>query len=356
MIPHKPNMQDAAALMRRELGLEPTSVARFPTGLTNYVFEVRFQDHPPLVVRLSRPGAGENFVSAVYWHHRLTAHGIPLPRLLRHDTEPSDGDLPYMIVSRIPGDDLDAIYPALTREEKRMIAASLIDVQARAGRLPLASGFGFARSYGAGFAQALENGGLHPSWMHFLKAELHRKQERIVHCGQVDPRSADRVLATLDRYRSYCERIQPRCFLDDTALKNVIVEDGKLSGIVDVDWVCFGDPLLPVGLTAARLLRRGWDTDYVSYLSDGLALTPEQRDVLALYTAFWLVNSLALVGRTLALRGGPEPIARSARPIAHGHARPQHDDGTPRSDQNCSLPAAGNEPRAWLRRRKPGSQ
>jgi aminoglycoside phosphotransferase (APT) family kinase protein len=301
-------------VIRRELGLEPTSVARFPTGLTNYVFEVRCRDHPPLVVRLNRPGAGENFVSAVYWYRRLPPQGVPLPRLVRHDAEPPDSGLPFMIVSRVPGNDLDAIYPTLTRDEKRMIAAALVDAQARAGRLPLASGFGFARSYEAGFARAHEDGRLSPDWMHFLGAELHRNRERIAERGEVDPRSADRVLAALHRHRSYFEQVQPRCFLDDIALKNVIVEDGRLSGIVDVDWVCFGDPLLPVGLTAARLLRRGWDTDLVSYLSDGLAPSLEQRDVLALYTALWLVNSLALVGATFGndapaiVDGGEIPI------------------------------------------------
>jgi aminoglycoside phosphotransferase (APT) family kinase protein len=106
------------------------------------------------------------------------------------------------------------------------------------------------------------------------------------------------VLAALESNRSYLERIEPRCFLDDVALKNVIVKHGRLSGIVDVDWVCFGDSLLPVGLTQARLLRRGWDTDYIAYLTDALALDPQRRAVLALYTGLWLVNSLALVGRT----------------------------------------------------------
>jgi aminoglycoside phosphotransferase (APT) family kinase protein len=298
VMPHQPNAQDAAAVIRRELGLEPASVARFPGGLSNYVFEVRFQDHPPLVVRLNRPGAGANFSSAVYWHSLLAPQGVPLPRLLRHDVEPAGGGLPFMIVSRVPGTDLDVGYPALTGEEKQNIATALTAAQSRAGRLPLASGFGFARSYEAGFARRYEDGRLHPSWVHLLVAELRRSRERIVQRGQVDPRSADQVLAALDRHRQYLDHVQPRCFLDDTALKNVIVQDGRLSGIVDVDWVCFGDPLLPVGLTAARLLRRGWDTDFVSYLSDGLALSSEQRGVVPLYTALWLVNSLALVGRT----------------------------------------------------------
>lgn len=45
-------------------------------------------------------------------------------------------------------------------------------------------------------------------------------------------------------FDSYTSEVKPTPFLDDTTTKNVIINDGKLSGIVDVDYVNFGDHLL----------------------------------------------------------------------------------------------------------------
>ena len=39
------------------------------------------------------------------------------------------------------------------------------------------------------------------------------------------------------------EAVPPLPFLDDLTTKNVLVDGGRLSGVVDVDVVCFGDPL-----------------------------------------------------------------------------------------------------------------
>lgn len=48
----------------------------------------------------------------------------------------------------------------------------------------------------------------------------------------------------------YLRSVQPVCFLDDLTTKNVMVQDGSLQGIIDLDLVCFGDPLWTIGVTA----------------------------------------------------------------------------------------------------------
>jgi aminoglycoside phosphotransferase (APT) family kinase protein len=74
------------------------------------------------------------------------------------------------------------------------------------------------------------------------------------------------------RWRGYLDRVAPTCFLDDLTVKNVIVMDGEFQGIVDLDTLCYGDPLywlslaevtvvLDVGASASfygEELRRLW--------------------------------------------------------------------------------------------------
>lgn len=227
-------------------------------------------------VRLNRPGHGENFAGAVYWYRRLAPRGVPLPRLLDHDAAPADDSFPFMITSRLPGEDLDTAYPDLTGLQKRALAGEMVAIQTSAGRLPLGPRFGYARSYA--------DPTLHPSWMAFLQAELTWSRAKIHAVGLVDPVCADRVAMKLDRYGPYLATVQPHCFLDDIALKNVLVQDGRLSGIVDVDWVCFGDALLPLALSQLRLLIKGWDTEYVSSSAAAMELGEEERQALTLYS------------------------------------------------------------------------
>ncbi len=90
--------------------------------------------------------------------------------------------------------------------------------------------------------------------------------------------------------------MQPICFLDDLTTKNVIVHRRRLSGIVDVDAVSFGDLLIAPALTRMSLLARGWDTEYVDAWLDAMDAGREQRAVLDTYTAWFCVVFLSEIG------------------------------------------------------------
>ena len=76
----------------------------------------------------------------------------------------------------------------------------------------------------------------------------------------------------------------------------MLVHEGRLSGIVDIDAVCFGDPLLTPALTQMALLSRGHDTEYVADWCAELGLGAEHRTILTLYTALFCVNFLGELG------------------------------------------------------------
>ncbi len=280
--------QIAANIVERQFGKAPTHVTRFPTGLVNYVYDVALANGERVVVRLGRAGNGAHVASAVYWHRQLRPLGVPLPRLLGYDTAPAEGAFPFMLLERLPGRDLEFAYPTLSLAQKRALARRIVAIQRAAAVLPAGPGFGYARSY---------TDKLHPTWAGLLEADFRQNLRRIEAAALVDLRAADQVWAKLAAYAPYLARITPRLFLDDTTTKNVLIHNGHLSGIVDVDVVCFGDRLLTPALTQMALLSRGYDTDYIRYWCEELDLRDEQERVLTLYTALFCVGFLGELGQ-----------------------------------------------------------
>lgn len=92
-------------------------------------------------------------------------------------------------------------------------------------------------------------------------------------------------------------------FLDDLTTKNVLVADGRLSGVVDVDVVCFGDPLTTPALTKVSLVAAGQPTDYVEAWLEELAPDAGAFD---LYCAVSCLDLLSEVG-VVFNRGAPTP-------------------------------------------------
>jgi len=284
-----PDERHAADILAAVTGNAVVSVRRFPTGLAHYVYDARLDDGTALVVRLTRPEWSDAFAGAIYWSERLRPLGVPLPEIIYADASGDAHGLPVLILERLPGTDLGEVYPALSAEQKRRIAAQIVDVQRRVAMLPHGPGFGYAHSY--------DDPTLKPSWKDELDSHLERSRGRIRAVGIVDEAVVDRVQKTVAAHRGYFARVEPICFLDDTTTKNVIVADGQLTGIVDVDVVCFGDPLRTPALTQMSLLNLGYDSTYINAWLEQLALDRAQRQAVTLYTAMFCVGFLAELGQ-----------------------------------------------------------
>jgi aminoglycoside phosphotransferase (APT) family kinase protein len=295
----EPTEADAAATVARYLGQSARSVRRFTTGTGHYVYDVELHDGQRVVARLTRAAERTTLAAAVTWHARLTPLGVPLPRLLAHETAPDGAGVPFMLLERLPGDDLHMVYATLTRAQKRTLAGRIVAIQRAVGTLPLGPGYGFASSY--------TDPTLLPTWRAVLEEDLARSAARLAESRVAAPEHVAQVVARLDAFDDYLAAVPPQPFLDDTTTKNVIVHAGALSGIVDVDWVCFGDPLFTVALTRTALLAHGDDTDYIAEWSAALALAPAQARALELYTALFCVNLLSELGQRFN-RAAPEPV------------------------------------------------
>ena len=274
-------------------------IARFPSGLAHYVYDGRLVDDRQLVVRLTRPDSRADFAGAVYWSQTLKPLGVPLPELCYVDIDGHTDGFPVLIMERLPGTDLGAVYPLLSGAQKLHIARQIVALHRRVTKLPRGAGFGYGFSF--------DDPSLKHTWKDVVDASLERSRRRILAAGLVSVEVVERVQEAVDRFGDYLSTVAPTCFLHDTTTKNVIVDGGQLSGIVDVDSMCFGDPLFTPALTRMALLSSAYDAVYVDAWTAELELTPLQQRALTLYTAVFCVNFLAELGHAFN-RETAEPV------------------------------------------------
>ena len=301
--PQAPTEQDAAKLVETTLHDTPLSVQRFPTGFAHSVYDVVTENQRKVVVRMSLPGQDASLAGALYWSRRLRPKGVPLPTILCHDLSAAVTPFPALIVERLAGTDLGYAYPSLSARDKKTLATELVRIQERVSTLPLGKGYGYVFRYDDPFPCR--------TWSEVVHGLLARGRSRITRIGIVDPCHLDRVQEALLLFKDYFARIPPRAFLDDTTTKNVIVDAGKLSGIVDVDEVCFGDPLFTIALTQMALLNKGYDLDYIVFWTDLLRLSFEEYAALQVYTCLFCVDFLSEIGQIFN-KDQPEPIDHRA--------------------------------------------
>jgi aminoglycoside phosphotransferase (APT) family kinase protein len=302
----EPTEQDAAVIAAEALGGAVEAAARFPTGSSHYVYDVRFAGGRRAVVRISRREQIEDARGSVYWSRMLRPKGVPLPELLHVDLTMTRHPFPLVVLERLAGDDLGTVYDRLSRRELRILAERLAAVQDIVTALPAGRAFGYAPRDDGPFP--------HASWRDVVAASFARSRGRIRAAGLVDEGVVDAVEATAERFAGYLDRVPPTPFLHDITTKNVIVHAGLLSGIVDVDDLCFGDPLLLIALIRMALLAHGHDPVYVEEWLDIVRPDAQQRAVLDLYTLAHCIDFMGELGqlfnRAEAVSADPAYLAR----------------------------------------------
>ncbi len=272
-----PDKTVAAAIAGSVVGTAPTAIRRFTTGSRHYVYEALFRDRDPVVVRIGTRSAHMEMAGAVRLSGLLRVQGAPLPAILGEDIR---AELPWLVLERLPGSDLGAVIGALSDGQLDQIAAGVAAAQAIAATTRSAGRYGYATT---------PEEAPHGRWSEVLEDNLDRSRERIRVAGLFDPALVDAVRRMLAARRIEIDRLLPTPFLHDTTTKNVIVApDGRLSGIVDVDDLCFGDPRYAAALTFVALSGYGGPIRYVEHWLRHAGA--EDDAMFRLYVALFLLD------------------------------------------------------------------
>ena len=203
--------------------------------------------------------------------------GIPTPEVIDKGVF---GGFSYLLLRKIPGKDLGHVLGDMTRRQMTRLAERVVEIERRVTTLAPGTGFGWT---------PMAIPGPFASWTAVITRD--------------SASSPAEVRREVQRWKPTFDAVEPTCFLDDLTVKNVIVLDGELQGIVDLDEVCYGDPLywlslaevtavLDVGLEASFYgdeLRRLW------------GMTEEAAAVCNLYNAMqaWTFIDRGLGGEAL---------------------------------------------------------
>jgi aminoglycoside phosphotransferase len=300
-VPAAPDDQLARQLVLRALDVEATRIRRFPTGLMHYVFEAEFASRPSVVVRIAAPYGHAAMRGAAQLSRLLRPRGVPLPAILAENLEPP---FPHLILERLPGADLGDSIAGLSPENLESIAAAVADAQRIA-----AESYAPGERYGFAVSPAEAP---HASWPGVLAAQLERSRGRITNAGVYSVSEIDALGPILNAMQSELSSLPATPFLHDTTTRNVIVTaEGKLSGIVDVDDLCFGDPRYVVALTHVALITRGHPTFYTEAWMRRAGFAHDRR--FGLYVAMFLANFMSERGHRFNGNEAPTDAMHDAR-------------------------------------------
>lgn len=240
----------------------------------------------------------------------LRALGVPVPHVLGMGSLSDDPRREVLIMSMLPGRDLHRELPVMTREQLSALAQEVIGIQALVAGLPVRGGCGYV---------AIGEPGTR-TWLDIVR--------RPNNYAFADPPPSDtvsllpRLWQVVDAAAQRLADVTPVCFLDDLTTKNVLIEGGRLSGVVDFDVICQGDSRFHLGLTGAAVVTvddAPWAGHYVAELIRFAGLDAEGQRFVDLYTALFLINFLAAedpsgVGpwRARAVKAAQEALDRAA--------------------------------------------
>ena len=244
----------------------PQSIERCAVGQGNYVFIVECSEKKYVVRCSSERNA---YDSTVYWLEQLASIEIPVPKIISRGRF---GEFEYLILSYFEGKDIGLVYSQLSDDDKKEIAKEIVHIQSQVAAL------------------RLENVDPQWSWQSFIDDMLERAKERIAANGYFEVEKVDRLWKSAEKLEGYFSSIEPIAYLDDVSTKNLLIHNGRISGIIDIDWIGIGDKLTYVAMTNMALLNMECDTDYVKYILDEMLLNDIQKKAFLFYTLMFCVD------------------------------------------------------------------
>ncbi len=278
------NIQIAKEICKKYLNTDPLECYRFTTGLRNYSFYLQ-TENDKYVVKICKQDNLQSLKNSVYWIGRLKTLNIQIPDIVTMDL---NCQTPFVIYTYIEGDDLGNVYQRLNESEKKEIAQNLVNIQREVKKLGQADGYGYLSN--------MTDPNKKDCWLDVIKEHINRSRSRIKENGYFSESYADKVEKLLPDFFSYFETIPPLAFFDDATTKNVLINDGKFSGIIDFDYICFGDELYTIALTKMSLLNSNYSLTYIDYWLEYRGLNQSEQAALDLYTLIFCIDFMSEKG------------------------------------------------------------
>lgn len=259
------NYKEAITIFENDTKKSVVQIERCGTGIANYVFIVSTATEK-FVLRCSKDANA--YKDSVYWLNKLSICEIPISTVL---SQGKYNEYSYLILYYICGDDIGNVYYKLSDIEKRQIAQEVIAIQRKVARVDISTDTQW-------------------TWTYVIEEILERAEERIKQNQYFDAGKIHIIKSAQHEIQEYLDMIEPIPYLDDISTKNLLIYEGRLSGIIDIDWIGVGDMLTFVAMTNVALLNMDLDTQYVDYLLEEIHLDAMQYKAFIFYCLIFCVD------------------------------------------------------------------
>lgn len=270
-IEHFPLKNEIAQIIRKEFCSEPGRIVKMGNGICNEVYLVEAGERE-VVVRLN---TAERFLLGSHNHIPIfQSKGIRVPDILAEDYSKTVLPYAWQVLTRIEGRDITDVIETLTDGQLRAIAAEISNVFRQLRTVPNNG------KYGVLWGDGRE---LVDSWTAYIE---HMTQVVLgwgASTGVLD-KNLEHILTWINaEYKGYFETVAPVTYYGDICAKNVMIHEGRFSGLVDLDALAQGDPLEAVGRIKASWYGTHYGRVYTDAVMDDQELDAGQREIVTMY-------------------------------------------------------------------------
>lgn len=270
----------------KTLDLKVVSVTSFSSNNLHCVYDVKTETGP-LVIRFSKPDSFDYLKGSIYWLKSLKNKGVRVPEVLYVNDNLKYFNKYFIIIERLNGCDLGYVYPDVKIEDKKTIAKKIVEIQNRVSNISKSK---------------------YPG-KKFIPTERLKKQDwysYITDISSIAKNLEDKSIFDYSKifqfeeialkYKSVLNSVEVKAYLDDLTIKNVIVDNGKFSGVVDVDYLSYGDVIMSIALTKMLLLKANYDLNYIDFWCESKKLSKDDYKLLDIYTLRYCLEFMSDIG------------------------------------------------------------
>lgn len=257
----------------------PKYIRRIAIGICNEVYRVGLEKDE-VIVRLSPQ---DRFLMGSHDHiPKFKALGIRVPDILAEDYSKNLIPFSYQVLSKIEGEDLGQVIEKLSDRQLQDLAKEVSNIFEKVRTIPSSDKFGVI--WGGGDDEISD------TWTERMEIWVEESKQRGLSTGVMDDEIAAIAENLYKRYQSYFSSINPTTYYGDICSKNIMINKGVFSGLVDLDGLTQGDPLEAIGRIKLSWYGTHHGKIYSTAVMDALDLDQEQRNLATMYA---LLNQIS---------------------------------------------------------------
>ncbi|HEY9584671.1 MAG TPA: aminoglycoside phosphotransferase family protein [Candidatus Paceibacterota bacterium] len=253
----------------KHLQEKPLEIKRMVTGIVNDVYMVNIPSKTVIV----RMNSDESHLKGTEKHIALfSSVGIKVPEIIASDYTKKDFPVGYQVLSYLEGKDLGQVIESMTDEELKDLAKEVAGILRKLSKIATNGKFGWV---GADESRLVD------SWTQIMKAD--KIEERNKQTGVVGDDLVKKEKELYEKYKPYFDSVKSVLYFDDMSSKNILINEGKFVGLIDLDDIMYGDPIEAVGAIKASWYGTHHGEVYTVAIEDELAFNEEQRKMVTVY-------------------------------------------------------------------------